>query len=92
MFLKTKISSNKKTTYFLGIPFFKQVIKKGKKKKYLFGIRYYKKKIQNQSNVQEIHLNQPNAQEIYLKELERLFMRLEGMRILRERANIKLGE
>lgn len=82
MFLKTKISSNKKTTYFLGIPFFKQVIKKGKKKKYLFGIRYYKKKIQNQSNVQEI----------YLKELERLFMRLEGMRILRERANIKLGE
>ncbi len=90
-FIKTK--ENKKIFSFLGIPFYKRVIRNGKKKGYLFGIRIYKKRINAQKIVEsvmsanETHppLNNPASENTLSLDKEQFFLRMEGIKTLRER-------
>ena len=91
IFLK-KINEDRRIISFLGLPLYKQILKNGKKKRYLFGIKIYQGKTQPPSPLlfpQTQPNDQTEQQPSESLKNEQLFLRIEGIKIVRERLQVK---
>jgi len=98
--IKKKEKAEKTVYTVLGIPVLKRVLKNGRKKCYFCGILYHTKKINTTHITSNPELqeelvflrNRVNELEKQLADTEKFFMRLDSIKILQSRKNIKFGD